>query len=93
MDNITIADCLRQYARELDAEGGNLMRVRAYRRAAQMIDELDEPLATVLERGGRRGLQCLPTIGPRIARAIESLIRTGKVPPRRTVAAGVISPR
>jgi DNA polymerase (family 10) len=82
MDNRNIADRLRQYARELDTEGGNLYRVRAYRRAAEAIIDFEIPLATVLRRGGRRRLQELPGIGAHIAKAIESLIQTGKMPAR-----------
>jgi putative hydrolase len=82
VDNSAIAKRLRNHARQLEIEGGNLLRVRAYRRAAQMIEEQDEPLTALLECGGRRGLQSLPSIGPGIALAIERLIRTGAIPPR-----------
>jgi DNA polymerase (family 10) len=82
MDNLQLAQHLFDHAHELDAEGGNLYRVRAYRVAAQTVMELDEPVATLLERGGRRELEALPGIGGHVARTIESLIRTGQVPPR-----------
>jgi DNA polymerase/3'-5' exonuclease PolX len=75
MDNIAIAHCLRQHARLLEADRGNLLRVRAYRRAAQMIAELDEPLTNIWKRGGRRGLQALPSIGRTIGRVIDCLVR------------------
>ena len=88
MDNRNIAARLRQHARALDAEGGNLYRVRAYRRAAEAIEEFEIPLATVLRRGGRRRLQELPAIGAHIAKAIESLILTGKLPARGRVPMG-----
>jgi DNA polymerase (family 10) len=85
MDNSTIAQQLRQYARQLDLERGNLLRIRAYRRAAEVIQEMEEPLTEVFEHGGRTALQELPCVGRRIARAIESLICTGKMPARRVV--------
>ena len=81
MDNHTLAERLRKHARELEVEGGNLYRVRAYRRAAETISELNEPVVGLLERGGRRGLQQLPGIGSHIALALESFIRTGELPP------------
>jgi DNA polymerase (family X) len=87
MDNRTIVEQLRQHARALDVEGGNLYRVRAYRRAADLIADLDEPLAAFLERGGRRGLRQLPGIGSHIALALEHLLRTGEMPPRLPVPA------
>jgi DNA polymerase/3'-5' exonuclease PolX len=76
MDNRTIEKRLRQHAHELDTEGGNLYRVRAYRRAADLIAELGEPLEDLLHHGGRRSLTQLPGIGSHIARTIEKLILT-----------------
>jgi DNA polymerase/3'-5' exonuclease PolX len=87
VDNSAIAKQLRNHARQLEIEGGNLLRVRAYRRAAQMIVELDEQMTEILDRSGRRGLQSLPSIGPGIARVIERLIRTGALPPRSRASA------
>ena len=87
MTNNTIASSLRQHARELDLERGNLMRVRAYRRAADIISEIDEPLAALVESGGYRNLLPLPGIGPHIALAIESLVRTGRMPARASRSA------
>jgi DNA polymerase (family 10) len=81
MDNHIIAEHLRRHARELDKEGGNLYRVRAYRRAADLIADLNEPLTAVMESRGRRGLQLLPGIGAHIALALENLLRTGSMPP------------
>jgi DNA polymerase/3'-5' exonuclease PolX len=78
MDNRTIEKRLRQHAQVLDTEGGNLYRVRAYRRAADLIAELAEPLVNVLHQRGRRGLRELPGIGSHIAKTIEQLIRTEK---------------
>ena len=87
MNNSVIAEWLRRHARELEAKGGNLLRVRAYRRAAQTICELDEPLLTLWHRDGRRGLLSIPSIGRHIALAIDSLIRTGEMPPHRPISA------
>jgi DNA polymerase/3'-5' exonuclease PolX len=74
MDNIMIADRLRQHARDLEAEGGNLLRVRAYRRAAQLIEESDESIADIAAAGGRRALLALPHIGSHIALTIENML-------------------
>jgi len=82
MGNRTIAEHLRRHAQELDAEGGNLYRVRAYRHAAEVIVDWPEPIATIFERQGRRGLQVLPGVGSHIGLTIESLLATGKMPPR-----------
>jgi DNA polymerase (family 10) len=87
MSNHELAQYLRIHARELEAEGGNLYRVRAYRRAAQTLLEIGEPVTMLLERGGRRGLETLPGIGSHISLAIESLIQTGQMPVRECTAA------
>ena len=77
MDNRTLAQRLRRHARELEAEGGNLYRVRAYRHAADFIEEEDPPVALLLERGGRKALERLPGIGSHIALTIENLLHVG----------------
>jgi DNA polymerase/3'-5' exonuclease PolX len=82
MDNRIIAEHLRRHAQQLDAEGGNLYRARAYRHAADIVVELAEPVSRIFERDGRRGLQALPGVGSHIARTIESLLLTGETPPR-----------
>ena len=76
MDNHTLAQQLRQHARELDAEGGNLYRVRAYRRAADVIEGMHGSVASLLEHDGREALEALPAVGSHIALTIESLIHT-----------------
>ena len=80
MDNRIIADRLRQHARALDHARGNLLRVRAYRRAADSILEQDESVESLFEQGGGRALRKLPQVGPHIAKAIECLISTGMIP-------------
>jgi DNA polymerase/3'-5' exonuclease PolX len=87
MNNQDLARQLRNHARALDAEGGNLYRVRAYRRAAQTLLEMDEPAAVLLQRGGRRALEALPGIGSHISLALESLIETGQMPVSEPAAA------
>jgi len=86
MDNQQLAHHLRDHAHTMDAESSNLYRARAYRRAAQTVLELDEPVTVLLERGGRHGLEELPGIGSHISLAIESLIHTGVMPPREQLS-------
>ena len=80
MDNRTIARHLMQRARCLADEDAGLYRVRAYRRAAETVLGLDEPLERIVAERGRRGLRELPAIGSHIARTIETLVRTGQLP-------------
>jgi DNA polymerase (family 10) len=77
MDNRTIAERLTEGAHLLEAERGNLYRVMAYRRAAETILGLDEPVEDIVRRDGRRGLKTLPGIGSHLSHAIENLVLTG----------------
>lgn len=78
MDNITIAQHLRHHAHQLDGRDGNLFRIRAYRRAAQIVLGLDRPVLDILAESGTKGLQALPGIGEHLAFTIEHLARTGE---------------
>jgi DNA polymerase (family 10) len=78
MNNADIAHKLNEYADYLEGEEPNIYRVRAYRRAAQTIRELERPAADILAEKGRAGLDELPGVGASIAYTIESLIRTGE---------------
>jgi DNA polymerase (family X) len=78
MDNTLIAQRLRQHANELNGKDGNLFRIRAYRRAAQVVMGLDRPLSEILAESGGDGLTALPGIGAHLAFTIEHLARTGE---------------
>ncbi|MEZ5560063.1 MAG: helix-hairpin-helix domain-containing protein [Pseudomonadales bacterium] len=78
--NREIADELREMSRLLEAQGANPFRVRAYRNAAATVAELEQGVDEIFERGGRAALEDLPGVGRGIATAIESLLRTGRMP-------------
>src|SRR3712207_1596142 len=78
MDNRTVAENLIQHAHALEADRGNLYRVRAYRRAAQTVLALDRPLTQIVQAQGRKGLQELPGIGAHLSYTIDELVRTGE---------------
>jgi hypothetical protein len=78
MDNHTIAQRLREYANYLESQEMNVYRVRAYRRAAETVVALDRPLAEVLAKEGRAGLEALPGIGPHLSFTLEGLVLTGE---------------
>ena len=77
MDNRRIAQELTRLARYLVDRKASLYRVRAYRRAAETLLELDEPVEAIVACRGRKGLEELPGIGRGISETIESLVRTG----------------
>lgn len=78
--NRDIAARLDEVARLLDDQQANRFRVEAWRRGGATVRELARPVAEILEEGGLRALEALPAIGSTLARAIESLVRTGQLP-------------
>ena len=78
MDNLSLAQRLREHARQLDGQDGNLFRIRAYRRAAQIVLGLDREVTEILAASGARKLQDIPGIGAHLAFTIEHLARTGE---------------
>jgi DNA polymerase (family 10) len=79
MDNRTIANQLIEMAHLLARRQENLYRVRAYRRAAQVVLGLERPVEEIVAEEGRQGLKHLPGIGPSLAETIETLVRTGEI--------------
>jgi len=64
----------------LEAQRANPFRVRAYRRAASSLRALREPVGELISARGLAGLSELEGVGESLARAIESLARTGRLP-------------
>jgi DNA polymerase/3'-5' exonuclease PolX len=78
MDNQTIARKLSNYANELARKHASMYRVRAYRRAAAVVQAQDRPLTALVTEQGRAGLTALPGVGDSLAYTIEALVRTGE---------------
>ncbi len=76
--NQEVADMLREAAVLLDAQGANPFRVGAYRRAADTIAGLTSDVREIFDRGGRDGLDAIPSIGKGIASAIAEILITGR---------------
>jgi DNA polymerase (family X) len=76
--NQFVADRLREAASLLEQQGANRFRVAAYRKAAEMIDSLEQDITLMVQADGFRGLMALRGIGPQIARAIGEMVRTGR---------------
>jgi DNA polymerase/3'-5' exonuclease PolX len=75
VDNRRIARELTRLARYLTDRKASLYRARAYRRAAETVLDLDEPVEAIVACRGRKGLEELPGIGRGISETIESLLR------------------
>ncbi len=52
---------------------------RAYEKAADVIDGLEENVVDIYKTGGRNALRAIPGVGISIAEKIEELLRTGHV--------------
>jgi hypothetical protein len=79
-ENDAIARRLEEAAQMLAEQRANPWRVRAYERAAQTVRSLDGPVSQLLAARGRESLLELPGVGASLARAIEQLAATGRLP-------------
>lgn len=75
--NHDIAGRFSQVADLLEAQDATPRRVDAYRRAADTLDEMSEPVSEIYRSEGVRGLEDLPTIGRALSRAIAEIVETG----------------
>jgi DNA polymerase (family X) len=77
MNNAEIAKVYQDMADLLELKGENLFKIRAYRRAAQVIDYLPKEMAAMLEAG--EDFKEIPGVGEAIAKKSAELITTGKL--------------
>ena len=75
--NADVAEIFYRLAELLEIEGANPFRIRAYSRAAATIEDLPEPVATLLARG--EDLAELPGIGEDLAGKIAEICRSGRL--------------
>ncbi|MDE1823428.1 MAG: DNA polymerase III, partial [Candidatus Micrarchaeota archaeon] len=78
--NSKIAEIFEEIADMLELdEVDRKFEVLAYRKAAQTIEGLQEPVEDVYARGGLEALQELPGIGKSTSSHIEEYIKTGRI--------------
>lgn len=78
--NAEIATRLDEVANLLTEQEANAFRIKSYRRAANLLRQMERPVSELVEREGLEGLMQLPGIGQSLARSIHQLVRTGKLP-------------
>ena len=78
--NSQIARRLDEVAHLLNEQQSNPYRVQAYRRAAQALRDLEQPVTEIFQQEGLEGLHQLPGIGESLARSIRELLLTGRLP-------------
>ena len=76
VNNKALAQIFTSMADLLAAQQANPHRVRAYRRAAESLVELEEDVSALAERGA---LQEIPGIGKDLSARIQEFLKTGKV--------------
>jgi DNA polymerase (family 10) len=76
MKNAEIVGLFSEIADFLEIKGENPFRVRAYRRAAQVVEGLPEDISSVADRGG---LLDIPGIGKDLAAKIQEYLDRGSV--------------
>ncbi len=74
--NEQVAEIFQRMADLLHAKQTNPYRVRAYRRAAETLVALEEPLEAVAQRGA---LEQIPGIGRELATKIQEFLRGGTI--------------
>lgn len=79
MMNKEIAKCFREIASLLEIQKANYYRVNSFRRAANTVENLAEPINSIVENKGIAGLTILPGIGEGIARMIYEYVATGRM--------------
>ncbi len=77
LENVEIAQALREVADLLEIQGANPFRVRAYRNGARTVDNLTRSLAEMVAEGA--DLTELPAIGADLSGYIEELVKTGRL--------------
>jgi DNA polymerase (family 10) len=75
--NQEIADVFRRLANLMELGDENPFKIRAYRSAADTIEDTTTPLAEMVEAGGVSRLRELPGVGEAISKKIVELIETG----------------
>ena len=63
----------RLYDMELNGEPGQ--RVWAYRKAAWAIEDLEQDVGLVYRQMGRKGLESIENVGPRLAGVVEEMLK------------------
>jgi DNA polymerase (family 10) len=77
MTNPEIAAVFRRLANLMELRDDNQFKIRAYRTAADTIEDTTTPLAEIIEAGGVSRLRELPGIGEAISKKIFDLVKTG----------------
>lgn len=79
MTNKKIAEIFKNIKRLLDIKGDSLFRIRAYDKAAEVLEKLKEDVEEIYKEKGLKGLKEIKGIGEKSALKIEEYIQKGKI--------------
>lgn len=77
LSNQEIAEVFNRLAALMELRDDNAFKIRAYRNAAEVIEDFHTPLAELAAAGGAARLRELPGIGAAISQKIIDLLETG----------------
>jgi len=78
MENREIARILAEIGEYLEMQAV-AFKPRAYQKAAVAIEDLEESVQEIYEKGGLKALEQIPGVGRSIAEKIEELVKTGRL--------------
>ena len=73
--NKRIVESLANECYEMELRGESQQRVWAYRKAAWTIEDTPQDLGLIYRTMGRKGLESIENVGPRMAEVVEGLIK------------------
>ena len=73
--NKRVVEALANEVYEMELRGERSQRVWAYRRAAWAIEDTEQDLGLIYRAMGRKGLESIENVGPKLAQVVEALIR------------------
>ncbi|MDD5585197.1 MAG: DNA polymerase/3'-5' exonuclease PolX [Candidatus Omnitrophica bacterium] len=76
MRNQEVSRIFRDIAKVLELKGENIFRIRAYERAAQAVDNLQDDLEGIIEKNE---LTSIPGIGADLSAKIKEIVETGRL--------------
>jgi len=79
MTNKKIAEIFKDIKRLLDIKGDSLFRIKAYDKAAEVLEKLEEDIEKIYKEKGLKGLKEIKGIGEKSALKIEEYIKKGKI--------------
>ncbi|MGD8472625.1 MAG: hypothetical protein PVH59_00785 [Anaerolineae bacterium] len=72
--NKRVVEALANQVYVMELEGASAQRIWAYRKAAWAIEDTPQNLGLIYRAMGRKGLESIENVGPKLARVVEALI-------------------